>query len=1122
MPQAIAVIGEIIILEAGVSSAWYGLGAFLMHNAAGVFVAGSMLYGQAAKRKAQKAAAAAKDASLTSKEATGISTETPLRYTYGVDKVGANIVAMFTTGSTDQYRHMVAVVANHEVTAIDEIYINGKPLGTLDVNGYTQANQDSETKTYRGSSDGYKLPTNTQASSVVAQASSDGGLNWTTLTLTTHYTVSGTPLTVTMNSPYNTSTYLIKLTYAPNYFFEPGSSTHYTPNLTGGATTYQLPSDYSNLVVTQVDASAAFDDRNTNLVLTTDYTVNGSKMLTLNSSSYTSGGKYVQVAYTSALGASRVRVIKHLGTPTDTADSYLMSTVPGSWTSNHILRGHAYLVITLDLNLSEFQNGPPSIQVKLRGKKVYDPRLDSTVPGGTGSHRYTDSTTWAYSTNPALVALDYIMSPMVGISGVTLASVLPYYQTAANACDATITISGASVAKYTFNGSVTSDESGADVLTKMADSMAGIINGTDWSIYAGAYVTPTVTLNHIDDVVGQLAVSPGLGRGDIYNTVKGKFTGPENDFVATDYKPYIDSTYKSADGEELVKELEFPFTNQTQRIHNICSILMEDNRNGQTLTGEFSYKAWRLRPGDRVYFNSPPYTGVTSPTLLGMDAKVFRVTDKVFTFGKPIQLTLKADDSTIWDQAPAVSVLAVPNTNLPNPFDVPVITGLTAASGTAYLVKDTSGSIISRIYLTWTALAYNSGGIIQIQWKKASTTTWETTMVSVVDTSAYLSGVSDGEYYTIRARLYNPTISSFGNWAYVTHLVLGKTEAPRNYDNFSVETTADGTRRFTFSYTSAASIPLDLAGAEIRYITGNVASPTWASMAPATTGLPALHVGVLTTSPFETSKLPSGTFTFAVCAVDTTGNYSSTPLVSSGVVLNAPRLGEVIGSYDGVSDRWASGTVGGVNTGTAISANTGYTGSGKWSDYGTTWNARTVWGIDPYTTCTYQTPNIDLGKVVTTRADVNTAAKGDVSVKLYYSTDNVNWSSIVPYLGEAVSARYVYSVVTITANGSNPVPELSSLTLKCYTDIRTEIFQNVVVNTTSGFRGATNNLYVMIPTSITNVKGINVAIRDSSGTPWTWTWTPFSPITANNPTLYFTQNGVSAFPPSFDLTVMGY
>jgi hypothetical protein len=39
----------------------------------------------------------------------------------------------------------------------------------------------------------------------------------------------------------------------------------------------------------------------------------------------------------------------------------------------------------------------------VHGLKLYDPRLDSTN-GGSGSHRYSDPTTWAYSNNPILIS----------------------------------------------------------------------------------------------------------------------------------------------------------------------------------------------------------------------------------------------------------------------------------------------------------------------------------------------------------------------------------------------------------------------------------------------------------------------------------------------------------------------------------------------------------------------------------------------------------------------------------------------------------------------------------------------------------------------------------------------
>lgn len=58
-------------------------------------------------------------------------------------------------------------------------------------------------------------------------------------------------------------------------------------------------------------------------------------------------------------------------------------------------------------------SGFPRVEVIYQGRKVYDPRQDSTSPAydsgyGVGSHRINDPTTWEYSTNPALCFMDMV------------------------------------------------------------------------------------------------------------------------------------------------------------------------------------------------------------------------------------------------------------------------------------------------------------------------------------------------------------------------------------------------------------------------------------------------------------------------------------------------------------------------------------------------------------------------------------------------------------------------------------------------------------------------------------------------------------------------------------------
>lgn len=130
-----------------------------------------------------------------------------------------------------------------------------------------------------------------------------------------------------------------------------------------------------------------------------------------------------------------VRIQQHLGTASQAVDSYLNGILPSKWTSTDRLLGKAYIVLTLDLENQRFQGAPPGITADISGRKVYDPRKDSTVAGGSGSQRNNDANTWAWSDNPALAVRDYITAEW-GVAAAQADVHEAYVIAAANACDA--------------------------------------------------------------------------------------------------------------------------------------------------------------------------------------------------------------------------------------------------------------------------------------------------------------------------------------------------------------------------------------------------------------------------------------------------------------------------------------------------------------------------------------------------------------------------------------------------------------------------------------------------------------------------------------------------------------
>jgi hypothetical protein len=94
-------------------------------------------------------------------------------------------------------------------------------------------------------------------------------------------------------------------------------------------------------------------------------------------------------------GESLISIQSFFGLDNQSASSLLDETT--NWTSDHKLSGLAYVALRFKWNQDAF-NGLPEVRVTVRGKKIYDPRLDSTK-GGSGSHRQDTASTWAYSAN---------------------------------------------------------------------------------------------------------------------------------------------------------------------------------------------------------------------------------------------------------------------------------------------------------------------------------------------------------------------------------------------------------------------------------------------------------------------------------------------------------------------------------------------------------------------------------------------------------------------------------------------------------------------------------------------------------------------------------------------------
>lgn len=680
----------------------------------------------------------------------------------------------------------------------------------------------------------------------------------------------------------------------------------------------------------------------------------------LNSATLTFGGgsegRKVTVNYRVTNPEPHVRVKKHLGGPSQTADADLIAADP-QWTSAMQGINVAYLYLRLRYNGDVFPAGLPNITAVVKGRPVADPR----DVGSPQSDRYT--------VNPALVVRDWLLhnrgfscqvseidddsiveaanicdervtmaaysitcTANAASSFLTLASdigrfgdgdgvrftttgVLPspliagttYYYierdresfrvastyenaiqgvpiTISTAGSGTHTIHHVDQARYTLNGTANLADSPRQVLEKMLDAMAGkaVYSAGTWKIYAGAYRSPSVSLDE-DDLRGPISVVPSPSRKDLFNAVRGVYANPAKGYVADDFPPYKNATYETEDGALLYRDISLDFVTNSTRAQRIAKITLEKSR--QSITVSFPAKlnanAFKLEVMDTVQL---------SIDQLGWTNKVFQVMEwKLAKDGLGIDLVLQEEASTVYDWASGEQTNndPAPNTSLPDPRTVANPSGLTLSSGAPHLLIANDGSVINRIKVQWTPAAdefVQHGGRYQIQWKKSTDIEWAFAEAVPGDESkTYLSPVQDGVMYDVRIRSVNSINVKAQEWvAQYNYIVIGKTKAANMpagatgnlYPAEITEAESDPPADVTgFSAVQNGDVVVfrwtqvdeqDLAGYEIRFSSTSIND--W----DAANAVSKITRGTQVTS----AAIPPGDWRFYIKAKDSSGNFS--------------------------------------------------------------------------------------------------------------------------------------------------------------------------------------------------------------------------------------------------------
>ena len=568
--------------------------------------------------------------------------------------------------------------------------------------------------------------------------------------------------------------------------------------------------------------------------------------------------------------SSLITVEAHLGTDSQSA-STLLSTLT-SWTSNHRLRGLAYLALRFEWNADKF-GSLPKVQAIIKGRKVYNPNLDSTVTGGSGSHRADTSTTWEYSDNPILQLLDYLRNDRfgMGIPNSYFDSNFADWQTATDVCDTNITpFSGASQIDLMDSHAV------VDTSVKAIDNVKNFVRGSrsylnfsggKYNILVESTGSASITLTE-DNIIGGITVQ-SKNKNSRYNRVIVNFINPDKNYQSdTAQFPPVDETglasadqhanMKTADGGLLLEgRFDFSMFTSPYQAQEMAEIILRRSRTSLDISLRADATALDLAIGDIV--------NVTHATP-SFSAKPFRVQGMSINTDHTVSLQCSEHQDSFYTFGTQQEVPSIPDTTLPNPFSVQPPASITLADE---LVEYADGIVITRMLITIGASTDLFVDNYEVQIKQtldpdgnAVTDSFREIAVGKILEYQHLN-VIDGATYQVRVRAVN-TIGSKSTFISTTRAIVGGVEPPSNVEDFGVELHGQDHLKLTWTPPSANS-DLDISFYEIRY--QNV-----------TTGANWLNSTNLVRCPrrkCDNAVVPARVGSYLIKAVDKNGNTSA-------------------------------------------------------------------------------------------------------------------------------------------------------------------------------------------------------------------------------------------------------
>ncbi len=323
----------------------------------------------------------------------------------------------------------------------------------------------------------------------------------------------------------------------------------------------------------------------------------------------TGTGNVTTAKYVGENSATSARIRYYLGDP----DQPVSGALDAAFTdinSTHRGRGVTHVIcefVYVPDTEKVWDGGPPrNIRAVIRGRKVYDPRLDSTN-GGSGPQRYSDPSTWEWSQSPPLCLADYLTQ----IMGVDPATTIdwPSIAAAADVCDATVSVPGGSQARFTCNGALSLGSTHKQNLDAIASSCSGRLTYAQgkYKFRASVWEAPVLTITE-DDLQGGVSVRGGAPESERGNVVRGVFVDPSRQYEVAEFPHVINPVYLAQDNNVVIpQDLNLPMTNDAYMAQRIGYRELEQFQNQILIDLPLKKVGARITAGDVILADLPSY-----------------------------------------------------------------------------------------------------------------------------------------------------------------------------------------------------------------------------------------------------------------------------------------------------------------------------------------------------------------------------------------------------------------------------------------------------------------------------------------------------------------------------------